>query len=462
MPVIAPNRELEMSNGNPSRAKPRRFRRCYVLILLILIALALFGIHRWRLKSQLQTRIDAIRAAGYPVTCAELDQWYSIPPGAENAAYVILDAISCYRDANEAERKVLPIVGKLEMPPRTQPFSPETARVIARYLTANTQTLKLLRKAPPIEHSRYPVNLAAGIYASLPDLRGIKSMARLLTVQALYRADNGNAAAADSVKSIFAVARSIAKSPDVISQLTRMSSLSLAAKAVERMLNTVDLTDEQLAQLHDPILNAEQFSGLPGAFAGERCQILSVFKEPALHIRSLSPGKDIRLHPAALTAQKALGLVDISATAYLDIMAGYIEAMQQPEHHRMAAANAIQTQADVACKGRPLLDTLMASFSRVVVVDVERIARLRAARVGLAVERYRLAQASLPDTLSDLVPAYLDALPNDPFDGKHLRYKRLDKGYVIYSIGQDTTDNDGKEKPNESNKNHDITFIVNH
>lgn len=84
---------------------------------------------------------------------------------------------------------------------------------------------------------------------------------------------------------------------------------------------------------------------------------------------------------------------------------------------------------------------------------------------GLAVERYRLARGALPETLRDLVPTYIPDVPSDPFDGKPLRYKRLERGYVIYSVGPDGNDDGGKEpppavkgKPNTSA--YDITFIV--
>jgi len=55
-------------------------------------------------------------------------------------------------------------------------------------------------------------------------------------------------------------------------------------------------------------------------------------------------------------------------------------------------------------------------------------------------------------------------MPDDPFDGQPLRYHRLDKGYVIYSIGSDGEDNGGRERPasvKSTDKTHyDITFIV--
>jgi hypothetical protein len=47
----------------------------------------------------------------------------------------------------------------------------------------------------------------------------------------------------------------------------------------------------------------------------------------------------------------------------------------------------------------------------------------------------------------------------DPFDGNEMRYKKLDTGFVVYSIGEDLSDDDGKEKTKES-KNWDMTFIV--
>ncbi|UCE46244.1 MAG: hypothetical protein JSW47_11535, partial [Phycisphaerales bacterium] len=84
---------------------------------------------------------------------------------------------------------------------------------------------------------------------------------------------------------------------------------------------------------------------------------------------------------------------------------------------------------------------------------------------ALAIQRYRLATARLPGRLADLVPAYLDAVPRDPFDGNELRYKKLDPGFVVYSIGDDLSDDGGKEKPSKTMRDGkavkwDVTFIV--
>ena len=62
----------------------------------------------------------------------------------------------------------------------------------------------------------------------------------------------------------------------------------------------------------------------------------------------------------------------------------------------------------------------------------------------LAVERFRLDNDALPETLNDLAPKYIESIPLDPFDGNPLRYKKLETGYSIYSIGPDCIDDGGK------------------
>ena len=65
----------------------------------------------------------------------------------------------------------------------------------------------------------------------------------------------------------------------------------------------------------------------------------------------------------------------------------------------------------------------------------------------------------------DLVPTYLDAVTKDPFDGSELRYKKLETGFTVYSVGEDKRDDGGKERqpPGKRKKalsSWDITFII--
>jgi hypothetical protein len=63
-----------------------------------------------------------------------------------------------------------------------------------------------------------------------------------------------------------------------------------------------------------------------------------------------------------------------------------------------------------------------------------------------------------------LKPRFLTFVPTDPFEGGPLRYRRLSKGYVLYSVDRDGHDDGGREKPerrkSSDQTSYDITFTV--
>lgn len=83
---------------------------------------------------------------------------------------------------------------------------------------------------------------------------------------------------------------------------------------------------------------------------------------------------------------------------------------------------------------------------------------LRATRVVLALRAFHMNQGRNPQSLAELLPDYLGAIPLDDFDGEPLRYSPARK--VIYSIGPDLTDDGGVESTNEM-KTGDIVFPFN-
>jgi len=66
---------------------------------------------------------------------------------------------------------------------------------------------------------------------------------------------------------------------------------------------------------------------------------------------------------------------------------------------------------------------------------------LRVTRLMLLLRAYKTARGRLPERLDVLVPATLDAVPTDPFDGKPLRYDPEKR--ILYSVGRDGEDTGG-------------------
>ena len=69
----------------------------------------------------------------------------------------------------------------------------------------------------------------------------------------------------------------------------------------------------------------------------------------------------------------------------------------------------------------------------------------------LLVEAYRARHGAAPESLDDLVPEYLEAVPIDPASGKGYGYRLLaddpyGRTYLLYSLGVDGEDNGGHEE----------------
>jgi len=434
---------------------------------LLVIVIACFAIFRLILKSRLQARLAAIRSAAYPTTCAELDDWYAIPESVENAADYITEAFSHYQKLEEAEEtELMPVVGGAELPARTEPLAQETKDLIAQHLADNQEALELLHKGAAIEHSRYPIDLSKGFEALMPYLADFRTGAKLLKLEAAMHAENDKPQlAADSITTMLGLARSLSKEPVLISQLVRFACQGLAVSALEHVINKTEFTDEQLIELSKTLAEGEDFSAMTRTFAGERCAGVSIFKMPAAKILQLVDGSSSQLTVLAITLYKFAGLADMDAIMYLDLMNDYMNAIQLPSHERRDAADAIDAKFETKPKIYIILRMIMPALSRVATIDIRTTAQLQTAQAGLAIERYRLATGSLPTTLTELRPTYLDSIPKDPFDGKDLRYEKLEAGFVVYSIGEDGSDDGGKERPVKSKEkkessNWDITFIV--
>lgn len=446
--------------------KPRReWKVLHILILLLVVIIANFIVFRLVLKSKLNSRLDSIRAEGYPVTCAELDAWYTIPESAENAADTLIESFSHLNNWEEEEkRKLLPIIGQAKLPLRTEPLTEETKALIAQYIADNKEALELLHKGAAIKHSRYPVDLSKGFDVFIPDLSDLRDGAKLLTLEAVLHAENGKPEqAVDSITSVFGLARSLSKEPILVSQLVRIACQGLAVSTIEHSINGTEFTDEQLADLSQTLMKAEDPCAMTRAFVGERCMGLSIFIMPAAQILRTVDGGSQTPAVGGIALYKFSGLADMDIIAYTDVMNDYLKAIQLPPHERLDAVDVIEENIEKISRIHIYTLLFLPALSRVTTIDVRNLALLHTARTGLAVQRYRLAAGKLPDSLADLIPTYLDAVPKDPFDGKELRYKKLETGFVVYSIGEDESDDGGKEKPREKSSYDapvDVTFTV--
>jgi hypothetical protein len=246
----------------------------------------------------------------------------------------------------------------------------------------------------------------------------------------------------------------------------------MAVTAVEHRLNLQSLDDASLKLISDAFTKSVPTNQMANGFIGERAMFLSVFQMSPEEISKLADGGDEKSsEPSASTFSgsqallKLLGFYDRDKRFYLKAMeTNFALATMSPKN--AAVITNIQEQIFRECARHHyiLSGLLLPALGSSVIKEAKGLAQICTAQTALAIERFRLANGKLPEKLDELIPQFLPAVPQDPFDGQPLRYHRLEKGYVIYSIGSDGEDNGGRERPADAKSSdktpYDITFTV--
>ena len=140
-----------------------------------------------------------------------------------------------------------------------------------------------------------------------------------------------------------------------------------------------------------------------------------------------------------------LGILDFDQLDYLRRESTVIRISEQPLPERIPTLDAFAQGTNQISTLLPVSRLDINLSCQFLKLDARFIASLRATQAAFSVESYRREQGQLPEAL----PSKLA----DPYDGQPLRYKKLAKGYVVYSVGEDGKDDDGDARK-------DVTFTV--
>jgi hypothetical protein len=259
-------------------------------------------------------------------------------------------------------------------------------------------------------------------------------------------ADGDSDGALESARAILFASRPLHSSPIFLDNLVGTTCRYFAAKGIERILAYSEPTPQALDSLLRALQPDAQRSVFLESFRCERAileEIVRAYDEGRLTRDEL----ELYLGPLSLsTGWRALDKVlthlrrsDFrhNATVKLRYLTWVIERMREsPDILPLHADELSEKLAALP----PNLDIVTWKF-----VDGERQeeAIFRCAVVAVAAERFRQMNGNWPTALTELVPAFLSAIPPDPFDVKPLRLAKRPDGIVIYSIGANMKDDGG-------------------
>lgn len=434
-----------------------------MLIVALFLVASVVAVLVWlvtRSSSGFKARIDAIKKAGYPVTAEDMDKIYPPLPDDKNSAIIYQKAFSQYVSP-PPEATNWPIVSATPFPILSYPLPPDVRRGIADYLKRNQTILELLHQAAAIDKGYYDYGFTNGFARIvIPRRVPIRANGQILALAViLHAADQRPDLASQSLLDSFGLPRSLADDPLEISQIIRANILGLNCFSLEWALNQTTFSDDELRRILAAFHEAQNSQGIKQSLLCERTKVIWLQKE--LTANPFSRKNEPLSGKLKDLVFRIREYRESDFILYLDTIEEYLAAADKPFSERLTIGRQLSQKAEKISLKNNVLEVLFTyDVEQFFLDDAKPQTRMLLSETAIALERYRLANHNqLPATLQNLVPAYLPAVPDDPFDGKSLRYNRLPKGYLLYSVGEDGVDNGGKEWDADA-KTGDITFTV--
>ena len=445
-----------MSSNRPPRRSPHPvWYRLVVggllaLPLLFALVLVLIVAWRWSLKRDVDRQLAALRARGIPLSGAELNDFYTAVPPDRNAALVMTQAFELLQEFGDDRDGT---VSSWKLPERGESLSAEDVRLLEDYLALNADARAKAREAVQLPDCRYPVDFEPGLDALLPHLSPLKNLGRCESMSAALRVKAGHLdEASEDIRMMLALAATLDTEPCLISQLINMALLRMAGSTLEHVLNAGTLDVATLNDLDAAFESAARTNRLSLGFTGEIAMMTPMFRMNWAEIEKVADAGDSDpLVSSSLTGLlRFSGFFERDQRHYLAAMTTYLDLAERPPPANLEILDLEDEIIGTARRRYYILSSmLLPALTKVAVKEAEATAIIDLARTALQVEQFRLEHNRLPTDLSELVPKHLEAVPPDPFDGEPLRYRTLDRGYQLYSIGRDRQDDGGVEPPRD-------------
>lgn len=335
----------------------------------------------------------------------------------------------------QSEKAIKPLLVKRAAVAGTSDHSAPDAEQ-TKLLSANSVTLVTLRQGLSFPYMEQAVR---SFDTDLPYYKKYRSLGMLLRLEADARAAKGDyAGAVDSCLDAIQMGEMIPRGGTVIGMMVGEGIVRNGEKNCGKY--ATHLTDseahsavkrlERIQNLHIPyseVLTEEKYSvqGSMQELFGKPDSLKSLY-DGVEKANDDSANKDEEQQPKSLK-----GLLYIfpnkraSFLNYTHYMDELIAAAKQPY---TANALPIPIPEDMVCQ------MICPVFTSAGEKDREIRARLGILELRLAIRAYELDHGHLPDTLAQLVPAYLTHLPDDPHAAKgSYGYTRNKVGYTLFS-----------------------------
>jgi hypothetical protein len=420
-----------------------------VIVLLLAVHAVLMVV--W--GRQLENRLEQIRRRGEPVTCAELAP--RPIPDSENGALVYERAFKLIDTRHEVDlvpARYYPISNYLSSTHEQASWN-QLGPTIRRIVRQAAPVYPLIRRATSYPKCSFQVNWTRGPSAYFLHPGELLQIERLQVAKAVVEAKDGHSdSAIDNLRIALRVCSAGSAEPSMLFPLLRSANIGFSYVGLNTVANIHVLTRRQASEIYKEMSEMSLRPGFMIALRSERTMTAWVFDEVRNDWGRLSllttsgeevgsPGNMGKAWNKVMTyLWRPLSYKDEAIA--LDYWEKQLRLASLP--YRKTYTNKWTFDPYVTAPKYALVTRrYFPVFSRAVATRDRAEAQLAIARVAMALHAYKDHFASYPDSLAVLSAKLGWALPEDPFSGKPLIYKRTGKGFKLYSFGPDLKDSGG-------------------
>jgi hypothetical protein len=379
-------------------------------------------------KANLAAVTEKLKKEGMPITPREFADKYYKPIPEEQNALQVFDA-ACPLIDNKTAGDRLVFQGLAAAPRHDQEIAPLLLAPVEEYVRKNRDFFNEMDKIRKYDRIYINYEWEKGHALLLPRINKVRNAVRTYAVKTeLAIKRNDPQQAEEILKTMFHIDKLAGQNPFIIGQVVFYACDAITLARLERGMNTLDFTPDQLKSFEQICSEHEQdiIRQYPYSWKVELSFLLDFApKNMTEDEEFFSPYKS-NPHFNELPKKYRIAFYYYSGDLLNDI-ASNAEAYRK----------AMDIPLDIYLKRKPLLEKVNRERSghgnciifsgdtiRFYSKAMEAIARLRCAKTACAIERFRLKHGKLPEKLEELVPEFLSEVPIDPFDGKKLRYVR--------------------------------------
>ena len=397
-----------------------------VTILLIINAVAV-----WITSSQVECRLAAIRAAGDPISIADFHTEAVAPEK---------DAVTYLRRAqSDAEALSAELAPLWKNHPEQRIYLDDAEiKAIESAFAAYPKVIPLLEQAAnctgySMNFGKDAANTVDAIEALMENAQEGRMFARLLCQYRFFvlLSKNKHDEAVQSSITLLKLCRLLEKDPTFINFLVNACACrGIAIRCANEALQAGPVSDNSRQELENELAKIDMRQAYLQAMKSERAFSLDRFEEM---YSQLWPSR-------VFLNRETLGCLDV----YDWIITRATAAL--PENASNPPANISPTPPSSGVLGQLLLPSLKATETAANRVE----AQIRVIRVINALGRRNNQENPQKPPLADLSDLGLPkSATTDPFNGKPLIVKKVDGGWLVYSVGENKVD-DGGELEEES------------